>query len=145
MLKALICFCFWTIFMFSNHGHHYLLKKIVSWPIKEGIKDLFSKRVFCYVQKARFLSIRHLIMKTFVKRLANVKLNIKEEEYFFSNEFFYYSTFQLFCCDISCYISVVFKDSKLKLGTLIYSKSVCWISKIIEIEGFWRALSSLPL
>ena len=41
-----------------------------------------------------------------------------------------YSTFHFFCRDISCYNSIVFKALKLKLDT----KSVCWMSKIIEME-----------
>ena len=37
----------------------------------------------------------------------------------------HYSPFQLFCRDISCYISVVFKALKLKLDTCNLLKSVC--------------------
>ncbi len=45
----------------------------------------------------------------------------------------YYSTFQLFCRDISCYISVVFKDLKLKLG-------ICNLLKkcMLNIKNHWN-------
>ena len=44
-----------------------------------------------------------------------------------------YSTFQLFCRDISCYISVVFKDLKLKLG-------ICNLLKkcMLNIKNHWN-------
>ena len=45
----------------------------------------------------------------------------------------YYSPFQLFCRDISCYISVVFKDLKLKLG-------ICNLLKkcMLNIKNHWN-------
>ena len=46
-----------------------------------------------------------------------------------------YSTFQLFCRDISCYISVVFKALKLKLDTCNILKKC-----MLNIQNYWNRI-----